>query len=180
AARAELEAAELAHRASERFLSSPELTVGWQRQDDAATGKSGPLLGLSWTLPLFDRNEATRGAALARLESARARAELTARQLRAQREAASASYGELVRSAGEARAALESSARMLHAAETSFRYGELPLTDLLETQRSTTDAHLAWLELHAAALSAHRELEMLAGPSALPLPDISDFEDPRP
>ena len=47
-------------------------------------------------------------------------------------------------------------------AEAAFRQGEAGLTDLLETHRSVTEAELAVLDLHEAALAAHRELERLA------------------
>ena len=51
---------------------------------------------------------------------------------------------------------------MLDGAEAAFRQGETGVTDLLETHRSVTEAELAMLDLHEAALAAHRELERLA------------------
>jgi outer membrane protein TolC len=64
---------------------------------------------------------------------------------------------------------------MLDGAEAAFRLGETSLTDLLETHRSAAEAELAVLELHQAALAAHRDLERLAGPESLePTPEPHD------
>lgn len=165
AARAEADAADLAQRASERYWASPELTLGWQRQEAFEATESGAVIGLAWTVPIFDRRQAERDAARVRLEVARAEVEIAARETEARRSTAVSRYAELVRGTADAEAAIEPSHGMGVAAETAFRYGELPLTDLLEIQRSLSDARLAWLELHAAALAAHRELEALAGPA---------------
>lgn len=162
AARADVEVAELTRRASRRVVDSPELTVGWQRQESFSDSFTGPVLGLAWSVPLFDRRRAERAAAQARLDAARADAEMAVRTIDARRARASTHYSDLVREAAAARSVLTADASTLDAAEASFRYGELALTDLLEIERSIRDARLAWLDLHAAALAAHRELEALA------------------
>ncbi|MEM9598564.1 MAG: TolC family protein [Acidobacteriota bacterium] len=161
ASRAQAEAAELARRASERFLEAPALTAGWQQLEAPGGDLSGPVLGVAWRLPLFDRRQAERQAAEARAAAARAEVEITRREIASTREAARERYETLVRKLESAETGLSPSAEMLVAAETSFRYGELALTDLLEIQRSVSDAQLAWLDLVAAALEAHRDLEAL-------------------
>ena len=55
------------------------------------------------------------------------------------------------------------SERAVESATATFRLGESRLTDLLETLRSVLSARLAALDLYAAALEAHRTLELAAG-----------------
>ncbi|MEO1085897.1 MAG: TolC family protein [Acidobacteriota bacterium] len=177
-ARAEAEAADLSRQASERFLEAPLLTLGWQRQESLLDDVGGPVIGVSWAVPIFDRRRAERRAAEARLETARAEAELAAREISARRTSALRRYEALVRDVDAAETAIEPSADMLAAAELSHRYGELPLTELLDIQRSVSDAQLARLDLLDAALGALRELEQLAPPiptsQALPLSNDED------
>ncbi len=67
---------------------------------------------------------------------------------------------------------------MLDGVEAAFRLGESELTDLLETHRSVLEAELIVLELHAAALAAHRDLERLVGSATLRnLPFVSSSQE---
>jgi cobalt-zinc-cadmium efflux system outer membrane protein len=167
AAEEDLAAAELAQEAVGRFVRSPELSVGWQRQEAGAESIDGPILGLAWSVPVLDRNRAERAAAEARISGARARLERVRRDLEAGRAAARAAFDRLASALEDARAGLAGNERMLDGAEAAFRHGEASLTDLLETQRSVTESELAVLDLQAAALAAHRELERLAGSATL-------------
>lgn len=162
AARADLAAAELAELATRPIVASPEVTVGWQEQDIGLGTVSGPILGVAWSVPLFDRRQAARQSAGAALAAAGARLELAERESAAARTAASTNFTRLAAALAEAREELGTTERMLDGAEAAFRQGEGGLTDLLETHRSVTEAELAVLDLHAAALAAHRELERLA------------------
>lgn len=162
AAEADLVAAELAELATRPIVASPEVTVGWQEQDIGLGTVSGPTLGVAWSVPLFDRRQAAQQEAGAGLEAARARLELAERESAAARIAASTNFARLADALAEAREELGATERMLDGAEAAFRQGEGSLTDLLETHRSVTEAELAVLDLHEAALAAHRELERLA------------------
>ena len=163
ALRAELAAAELSRRAAGRYLRSPELVAGWQRQETGPAVLEGPILGLAWPLPLFRRNQAEKARGDARIATLEARAERVRRELDAERAGALAAYHRLRDALADARGALEDTDRMLRGAVTAFRHGEATLTDLLETQRSVAEAELAVLDLHQAALAAHRDLERVAG-----------------
>ena len=162
AAEADLVAAELAQAATRPIVASPEVTVGWRRQDLTPGAVDGPIFGVAWSVPLFDRRQAARQSAGAGLEAARARLELAERESAAARNAASTNLARLADALAEAREELGATERMLDGAEAAFRQGEAGLTDLLETHRSVTEAELAVLDLHEAALAAHRELERLA------------------
>ncbi|MXX63319.1 MAG: TolC family protein [Holophagales bacterium] len=162
AAEADLAAAELAQLATRPIVASPEVTVGWRRQDLTPGAVDGPIFGVAWSVPLFDRRQAARQSAGAGLEAARARLELAERESTAARNAARSNFARLSAALAEAREELGATERMLDGADAAFRQGEAGLTDLLETHRSVTEAELAVLDLHEAALAAHRELERLA------------------
>ena len=162
AAEADLAAAELAQLATRPIVASPEVTVGWRRQDLTPGAVDGPIFGVAWSVPLFDRRQAARQSAGAALAAAGARLELAERESGAARIAASTNFARLANALAEAREELGATERMLDSEEAAFRQGEAGLTDLLETHRSVTEAELALLDLHEAALAAHRELERLA------------------
>ena len=49
-----------------RFLLLPQLEAGWQHQEISGVTFDGPILGLSWPIPLADRDRAERLAAARR------------------------------------------------------------------------------------------------------------------
>lgn len=163
ALRAELAAAELTRKAAGRFLRSPEVVAGWQRQEAGPAVFEGPILGLAWPLPVFRRNQAEKARADAHIARLEAQAERLRREVEAERAGTLAAYHGLKDALADARGALADSDRMLLGAVTAFRHGEATLTDLLETQRSVAEAELTVLDLHQAVLAAHRDLERVAG-----------------
>ncbi len=163
AAERELAAALLERRAAGRLVRSPEVSLGWQRQEDGSESVDGPILGVAWAVPVFGRNRAEKAASDARISGARARLERVQRQLESSRAGARASFQRLATALDSAEAARGGHQRMLDGAEAAFRHGEASLTDLLETHRSVTDSELAVLDLHQAALAVHRELVRVAG-----------------
>ncbi len=173
AAAADLEAARLAREAAGRFVASPEVSLGWQSEEVGRDSIDGPIVGLSWSVPLFDRRRAARDAADASLDAATARLELARRAANASRGGAQTSFAQLSSALVRTGRELEANERMLDGAEAAFRHGEASLTDLLETHRSVTEAELTMLDLHEAALEAHRELERLAG-STGPIASTND------
>ena len=171
--------AELAAARSERALVArvvgmPEVIAGWQTQDGAPEVAEGPILGLAWPVPLFDRNRAGHLAAEARVQALSARLEIARSELAAEREGRRAAYGRLREAALEAAAAAGAGGPAVEAATAAFRLGEMDLTDLLETLRSATAAELAALELLEAALAAGRELERVSPGSLAQTPLFQD------
>ena len=159
----DLEAARLSSRAADRIVRWPELIAGWQRQELDAGSVEGPILGISWPLPLLDRNRAERSLAASREENAGARLEAARRRFEADRAGALAAYGRLEAAAREAHRAASGNPGMVAAAVAAFEQGEAGVTDLLETLRSAVDSEATALDLHTAALAAFRRLEELAG-----------------
>jgi len=163
AARADVEAALLEQKVAGRFVRSPEVTVGWKREEGDTEAVDGPILGIGWSVPLFSRKQSDKAAATARLTAARARLETVQRDIDSSRRALMATYQQLATALVRARDALDGSEQMLAGAEAAFRHGEGSLTDLLDTLRLVSDAETAKLDLFQEALAAHRELEGLAG-----------------
>lgn len=164
AARAELAAASASRDAAGRFIRFPELMGGWQRQQqDGGASLDGPLLGLSWSIPLFRRNQAETLIADARVRAAEARLEHVQREIGAHRAAAAARYTSLAGSVERLERTSAENDRMLRGAEAAFLAGEATVTELLETLRSATEAELTLLELRDAALAALRDLQRFQG-----------------
>lgn len=159
ALRLEVRQAELEGRLARRFVVFPELQAGWQRLEDKGKEQNGPVFGVSWSLPLFDRFQAARVEALQRQKALEARLALATARLSAELAAARSSYGHLAEKAREQERAMADTEKLVEGAVASFRAGESTVTDLLETLRSVREAHLREIELYAEALEAHRTLE---------------------
>lgn len=153
---AELEQARLEGKLARRIFRFPDLTLGVQRIDDGPQRLEGATYGLTWSLPLFDRNQADKAASQAAVDSLEARLRWTTRELERRSEATHTAYERLRRAASSARAVLEDLDRMVASARTAFQLGEGDLTDLLDTLRAVADAEQTALDLHAEALAAHR------------------------
>lgn len=163
ALRHEVEAATLRRRLAGRVLEFPTLVGGWTQISEADQSFDGPYFGVSWDLPLFDRNQGDRHERTRAIAIAQARLQLTEREAEQRRTAALAAYSALHASLIEVVDVVEDAPGLVDAASASFLAGESSMTDLLETLRSVLESQLAALELHAGVLAAHRELELSAG-----------------
>ena len=163
ARRQEVEQTDLATRVVGRFWDMPELTFGWQTINGENVNLDGPVFGVSWPLPLFDRRQGDRTEAEGRAAAARARYELTAIRARAELVAAHAAYEKLHRAAEEALDTELAGTLVVQSAVAKFEAGESDVTDLLETLRGALTGWQAVFDLYSAALTAHRELEIAAG-----------------
>jgi len=163
--------AALETRLARRFWTAPELQAGWQRLADRGSSLSGPVLGLAWTVPLFDRNHAGRTEAARREQIAEARLALASARAERELKAAQEAYALAAAAAEDSARATVDADRLITAAAASFRAGEATLTDLLDTLRAVREARLRSLDLLGAALEAHRELELW---STGPLPSGGD------
>ena len=160
---AKREAARLAREAADLLVDWPQFMAGWKSEETPTGTSGGPILGISWPLPVAARGRAARGRTQARLDAAEARLTLAADRLQAEQSAARAAYHHLAMAAHNAREATAGNASLLEASAAAFRYGELGLTDLLETLRSVLGSELTALDLHTSALAAHRDLEQAVG-----------------
>lgn len=172
ALRFEVRQVELEGRLARRFLIFPELSAGWQRLEHAGIEQTGPVFGVSWSLPLFDRSQGARIEAAGRQRALEARLAVATARASAELEASGAAYSVLAARAREQARAVGETDRLVEGATASFRAGESTVTDLLETLRSVREARLKEIELYAEALEAQRALE--AAGALLP-----ESEEPR-
>ncbi len=163
AQRSGVEATELRRRLAGRVLEFPTLEFGWTRIGDDAGDFDGPYFGLSWDVPVFDRNQGDRHEYSRLLATQKARLDLTEREAEQRSAAALTSYTALRDSWFAVEAAVEDAPEIATAAGATFLAGESSMTDLLETLRSVLDSQLSALELRAEALAAHRDLELSIG-----------------
>jgi outer membrane protein TolC len=163
ALRLEVQQAQLEGRLARRFVIFPELSAGWQRLEHAGVEQTGPVFGVSWSLPLFDRSQAARVEAAGRQRALGARLSVATARVRAELEASKAAYALLAARVREHARAIGETDRLLEGASASFRAGESTVTDLLEVLRSVREARLKEIELYAEALEAQRALEAAAG-----------------
>jgi len=163
-----VEQAEAFQRLSNRVIAAPEILLGWQTIDASVADFEGPVFGLSWTVPIFDRRQADRMAAESAIAAARAHSKWITQEAEGELAAARAAYTELRRSALSAQETLAGLDHVVQAATAAYEQGESSVTDLLDTLRAVLDARLSALDLYLAALEAHRDLEFAIGRSLTP------------
>jgi cobalt-zinc-cadmium efflux system outer membrane protein len=160
-------AAESRRSLERRVLEPPVISVGWLEIRDGRQAFDGPVLGVAWPLPLFDRNQGNRQVAAAEADRARSELEVSRRLASQQAEAALASYSELFEAVVRGGSgAIE--AGVVEAVFAAFAAGEASLTDVLDALRATIDVQMARVETLARALAAERELEAALGRSIFP------------
>jgi outer membrane protein, heavy metal efflux system len=152
----ETERARLQERLAGRYWTAPALQAGWQRQhyNDA----SGPVFGLSWTIPIFDRNQGSRHAAQRRRELAEARLAWTTVRVVAAVEGRRAALNVERQALEEAERAAALAAPVVKAATARFEAGEGTVTELVEAIAAARMAQRRSVEVRARALAAERAL----------------------
>ena len=155
-------AAESRHQLQKRVLEPPAIRLGWTEIADGVRSFDGPVLGIAWPLPLFDRNQGRREAASAEVSRAHFELEVAKKRALEHSQAALASYTEfhaiVVRGA-----ASEADSDVVDTMLAVFEAGEASLTDVLDALRATVDVRMARIETLAHALAAERELESALG-----------------
>ncbi len=162
----EVERAEIVRRLSGKIFEAPALGLGWKRIEERSAEASGPVVSAGWTVPLFDRRQADRREAEARLTTAQAELELARVRAQAELAGALAAYDRLrteAAEAAEAGGAGMATGELLTGASASYQLGESGLTDLLDTLRAALAARITALEIREAAVAAQRDLEAATG-----------------
>jgi outer membrane protein TolC len=159
----DVERLDLEARRAGRFWGFPTLQFGWQRLEERGATVDGPIFAANWSIPLFDRDKATRLEAEKRREAVVAQQELARARVGAEVEGGLAAYRLLVASVREARQAADESGPVIDAATAAYRAGEATLTDLLDAVRTAFAARLRELAVRGRALETHRALEAALG-----------------
>jgi cobalt-zinc-cadmium efflux system outer membrane protein len=159
--------AEAVERLHRRSFEPPEISFGWKKLGEEGLSFDGPVYGIAWPLPVFDRNQGNREAATAGLSVARSQLELETRLAEQRARAALAAYNDLHRISRPEEGGSE---RLDVAIATfaAFEAGEASLTDVLDALRASVDVQLARLESLDLTLAAERELEAAIGRPILP------------
>ena len=163
AARSRVDQAAAIERHSRRVISAPEISLGWKRVEATDTELDGPVVAVSWTLPVLDRRRADRMAAQSAVAAAQAHQDWVTRRAATDLAAAVAGYAGLREAAFSARSSRANLDAVALAATAAFERGESTVTDLLDSLRAVVEARLQALDLYFTALEAHRQLEVAAG-----------------
>jgi len=159
--------AEAVQRLQRRTLEPPEISFGWKKLGEEGLSFDGPVYGIAWPLPVFDRNQGNREAATAELSVAQSQLALETRLAEQRARAALAAYNDLYRISLPEEAGSEC-LDVAIATFAAFEAGEASLTDVLDALRASVDVKLARLESLDQALAAERELEAAIGRPILP------------
>jgi len=159
----ELEEAQIEDRLSRRFWSFPEIYVGWKSLRDADLDLAGPVYGVDWQVPLFDRRQADRQRVSEELVAAQAELDWSKQMAATDLEVALLAYETLRHTIREARSVADKSDEVLRMGGAAFAEGEYTTTDLLEIWSAVVTTQLAVLDLEFEALAAHREIEAAVG-----------------
>jgi outer membrane protein, heavy metal efflux system len=156
----------LEQRAAERLrFPEPLLNAGLKRAEVGQRGMvSGPVLGITIPLPLFNKGQADVARYSAEQERASARLDGLARQIRAAVNGAFQAFALRKRAHDEYRSQLaETGPELVRIATVAYQEGEIGILQLLDAYRVQRQAQLRMLEIQAAVKEAQIELERIVG-----------------
>src|SRR6266568_3404812 len=150
----------LAHRS---VLPAPSLQAGFDQGDP--TGPSGllPLIGVSLSLPLFNRNGGEIAQATAARDRAQANLDLVGRESAAERSRAERGFTAALARLERNRRLLASADRVAAMSLQAYAEGAIPLANVLEAQRNAREALGRYIDDVAAANDAAASLRLLTG-----------------
>ena len=150
----------LAHRS---VLPAPSLQAGFDQGDP--TGPSGllPMIGVSLSLPLFNRNGGEIAQATAARDRAQANFDLVGRESAAERSRAERGFTAAMARLERNRRLLASADRVAAMSLQAYAEGAVPLANVLEAQRNAREALGRYIDDVAAANDAAASLRLLTG-----------------
>jgi cobalt-zinc-cadmium efflux system outer membrane protein len=161
AARAELEAARAEARlAAREAWPSPRLGVAYAEEEDARIVRGG----VAVDLPIFQRNQAARGAARAQAEQAERAVAARERSIRAEVIVALERHRSAITAAQAfGGAAIASVAENLELMNEAYRAGKVNLFELLVMRREALEARTAYLGALEELAASKAELKRVTG-----------------
>src|SRR5947209_9300713 len=150
----------LAHRS---VLPTPSLQAGFDQGDP--TGPSGrlPVIGVSLSLPLFNRNGGEIAQATAARDRAQANLDLVGRESAAERSRAERGFTAARARLTRNRRLLASAYRVAGMSLQAYAEGAIPLANVLEAQRNAREALGRYIDDVAAANDAAAAVRLLSG-----------------
>lgn len=151
----------LARAGRRRAVPEPTITVGTKTTEAGSPDDRGAVVGVGFSLPLFDRGQ---GAAPARILGALLRARRAALAGLAAAEA-EAAYAEVVarREAETAYSTPGDTEDLAQIARAAYEGGEMRILELLDAYRTALEVRLKTIDLHAAARKAEAALGRAVG-----------------
>lgn len=156
-----LSAEAAASAASQAWIPSPVLRVGYKEQAD---GFTGPAIDLALSLPLFDRRGGEAQAAAARRTAASGRFDLRRREARNDLISALDRYASArERMDAQAEGLLDQAGDLLEIARVAYTEGELGLVEMLDAAEAFRAARSRVVELTAETWIAFYEVARATG-----------------
>jgi cobalt-zinc-cadmium efflux system outer membrane protein len=165
---AQTEAFEREYQAAQRGWV-PDLTVGIGQKtlEEPTRRGSGAIVGVSFSIPLFDRNQATQQRSFAKAQTVRAEHVLALSKADVELRSAWRLADELRNAVLAYRHEVSSDSQNLSGiAEAAYRSGEASLLELLDAYRTELDFSITELDLALRARLAQIDLETLSGVSS--------------
>ncbi|TPV93989.1 MAG: TolC family protein [Myxococcales bacterium FL481] len=151
--------------AARGWIPRPNLGAGYKGVGQSNGIRAhGFMATVGLPLPIFDRQRAAKARASAQASSLSARSQLALRHRLAEVAALQQQVTRLARAAANLERENAEQTRMLVAAESSYRGGEIGVIELLDAYRSGAEAELLALELALAARVAEIELRRRTQP----------------
>lgn len=161
---ARAEAAQADNAAAQQNLPEITLGVGGKRVEDGPLRENGNMVMLSFSLPLFDRQQAGDRRSAAQVLAARAELGLARQQAEGELLGLHRQATQLASAAARYRSeAVAPSAELLRIAESAYQAGEAGVLELLDAYKGALEAELTALDLEAKARMARIELDQLTG-----------------
>jgi cobalt-zinc-cadmium efflux system outer membrane protein len=160
---AEAEAADLrASSSRRRGIPEPSLTLGAKSTTEGGESDTGPVVGLGFAIPIWDRGQGGFSIATAEAAALRAREAALARQAVAEAEAALAEAAARQEAATAYRSAGDP-AELVRITRAAYDAGEMRILEVLDAYRAALGSRLRTIELEAAARRAEVSLERALG-----------------
>lgn len=158
-------------QAAERLrFPEPVLSAGLKRADIGQRGigqrevVAGPVVGLSVSIPLFNKGQTEVARYSAEQERVAARLQILGQQIRAAVEGTLEAFNIRARTRDQyARELADTGPELIRIATVAYQEGEIGILQLLDAYRSQRLAQLRMLEIHAAVKEARIELERVVG-----------------
>jgi cobalt-zinc-cadmium efflux system outer membrane protein len=166
--RAQVEQQELLARAAgRRWIPEPTVVAGRKTSEAGGVQDSGPLVGVSVAVPLFDRAQGARATAQAEAMLLRARQAALESRLSAEA-AAAVEEAEARRHAETEYGGPADPEELVRIARGAYEEGETRILELLDAYRTALAARLRLIELRAEARRAEIAVDMATGVERLP------------
>ncbi len=161
-----LEQFRLEQRAAERLrIPEPVLNAGLKRADVGQNRiETGPVVGVSVPLPLFNKGQAEVARYSAEQERISARLQILSQRIRAAIEGTVRAFNVRVHARDRYRQELAGSGpELIKIATIAYQEGEIGILQLLDAYRSQRQAQLRMLDIQSAVKEAQTELERAVG-----------------